>query len=75
MKWSTYFVTVIPRDQSDGRLQGKDELEQVSISAFLCLPRRGLSREPDRLESPSGQLKFQRNRHKLLYTPLLGNSS
>jgi len=30
MKWSTYFVTVIPRDQSDGRLQGKDELEQLN---------------------------------------------
>ena len=64
MKWSTYFVTVIPRDQSDGRLQGKDELEQVSMSEFLCLPR-GVALEPDRPESPSGQLRSQHNRHKL----------
>ena len=35
MKWSTYFVTIIPRDQSEGRLQGKDETEQVSLSGFL----------------------------------------
>ena len=32
-------MTVIPRDQSDGRLHGKDELEQVSMSEFLCLSK------------------------------------
>ncbi len=34
MKWSAYFVTVIPRDQSDGRLAAKDEFEQVSMRGF-----------------------------------------
>lgn len=31
MKWSTYFVTVIPHDQPDDRLQARDEPDQVSM--------------------------------------------